>query len=232
MKTNTMKTNKSLLNFVSSSFALVVFASATAGAAVIATPQTGGNNAFTVSNTDTANASQGGSVSFSGTANFGSSAPKVIDGSIYNGVATNITDHTLSPSVGDTLTLYLAPSASGWDISSIVVLTGVGGSQSGRSDHSYTVALSTDGTSFGSQIINVNDTTTSSGEVQMTINDNGSALLGTGVKAVRFVFGNATGDAENMYREIDVLGVASVPEPSSLLLLGLSGLGLLIRRRC
>lgn len=221
-----MKTNSIIIP----SLAALALLGASAQAAVTATAVTGANNTFTVSTTDLADTSQGGSTSFTGTANYSSSAAKVIDGRIYNGFGTGNTEDTLTPSVGNTLTLNLATFALGWDISSIVVLTGVGNSQSGRSDHSYTIALSTDGTTFGTPFIDVNNNTVG-GEVRMTIADNTSVPLGTGIKAVRFVFDNATGLSENMYREIDVLGVASVPEPSGALLGGLGVLLLLRRRR-
>jgi len=55
--------------------------------------------------------------------------------------------------------------------------------------------------------------------------DNTPALLGTGVDVVRFNVGvNGNG---NVYREIDVIGIATVPEPSTLTLAALGLLGLL-----
>jgi hypothetical protein len=235
MKRKNMKYKNSIITSLA---ALAAFTLAgPASAAVVATAATGANGAFTVSTTDLADASQGGTVSLSsGSAVFGSAEAKVIDGGVYNSQNTNLTSETLTPSVGSTLTLNLATSSFGWNLSSIVVLTGVGPTdQWERSDHSYTIALSTDGTNFGTPFINVNDITTASqafgGEVQMTIADNASAPLGTGIKAVRFVFANAVGPEQNMYREIDVLGVASVPEPSTALLGGLGMLALLRRRR-
>jgi hypothetical protein len=209
-----------------------------ASAAVVATAVVGASGTFAVSSSDLADASQTGtSASLStGTAVFGSAVGKVIDGGVYNFSGVNNTAETLTPDVGSTLTLNLATSLYGWNLSSIVVLTGVGPiDQWERSDHSYTIALSTDGTNFGTPFINVNNTTTASqafgGEVQMTIADNTSAPLGTGIKAVRFVFANAIGPDQNMYREIDVLGAATVPEPSAALLGGLGMLALLRRRR-
>ncbi len=207
-----------------------------ASAAVVATAATGANGFFAVSSTDLADASQSGTVSFSGSAVFGSAAAKVIDGGVYNPGTPQMTLESLTPSVGSTLILNLATSSLyGWNLNSIVVLTGVGDLQPGRSDHGYTIALSTDGTTFGTPFINVNDATVSAstgGEVRMTIADDASAPLGTGIKAVRFVFANVVGaETESMFREIDVLGVASVPEPSAALLGGLGMLALLRRRR-
>lgn len=58
-----------------------------------------------------------------------------------------------------------------------------------------------------------------------------SGLLGTGIAAVRFVFGNQENGYVG-YRELDVHGVGiSVPEPASLAALTLGGLALLGRRR-
>ncbi len=46
--------------------------------------------------------------------------------------------------------------------------------------------------------INVSEKTGVAGEVQLAIADNGGALLGTGVKAVKFVFANP--DHQDAYR--------------------------------
>ncbi len=188
---------------------------ATSQPGIIATKSTGPNGTFSVFDDDAADASQGGTTTFTGTAKFDSDPGKVIDGGVYKSSGTSITTETLSPSVGSELILNLDPSASaGWDILSIVVLTGTNGTtQAGRSDHSYTIALSTDGSTFGSPIINVNDTSTAA-EVQVTIVDNRGTLLGAGIKAVKFVFGNATSYNENMVREIDVVAKAATVEPN------------------
>ncbi len=196
--------------------ASMAFVTATsAPASVVSNTATGVSNTFSVSSTDAADASQGGTTTFDGTATFGSNPDKVIDGDVYNDTRTSITTHSLTPSVDSELILHLDPSATyGWDISSIVALTGTNGStQLGRSDHSYTIALSTDGSTFGAPIINVSDTTTAA-EVQVTVYDNSGAPLGTGIKAVKFVFGNATDYTDNMFREIDVVAKAATAEPN------------------
>lgn len=59
--------------------------------------------------------------------------------------------------------------------------------------------------------------------------DDSSALLGMGVDVIRSNVGYHT--RGNVWREIDVMGTPTVPEPSSALLLGLASLGLLRRKK-
>jgi len=63
--------------------------------------------------------------------------------------------------------------------------------------------------------------------------DNTSAPLISGVDAIRFNFFDPNGEAieRTVYREIDVIGTATIPEPSDALLGGLGLLALLRRRR-
>ncbi|MEM6257967.1 MAG: PEP-CTERM sorting domain-containing protein [Planctomycetota bacterium] len=60
--------------------------------------------------------------------------------------------------------------------------------------------------------------------------------IATGVNRVKFIFGDTGGNSGfnldwTWYRELDVVGVATVPEPGSLALLGLGGLLIARRRR-
>ena len=70
------------------------------------------------------------------------------------------------------------------------------------------------------------------GATKVNVTDN-TGLLGSGIDAIRFDFldtvSNDVGGA--VYREIDVFGVATVPEPSSTVLLSLGGLAIALRRR-
>jgi hypothetical protein len=61
-----------------------------------------------------------------------------------------------------------------------------------------------------------------------TIADDGGAPLVTGIQAIRFISND--GGAEAHYREFDVIGTVT-PEPTTMGLLALGGLGLLRRKR-
>jgi hypothetical protein len=58
-----------------------------------------------------------------------------------------------------------------------------------------------------------------------------SGILATNVRSLRFQFGGDLVAGFAGYREIDVIGIASVPEPSAALLTLLSTAALLRRRR-
>lgn len=70
------------------------------------------------------------------------------------------------------------------------------------------------------------------GATKVNVTDN-SGPLATGIDAIRFNILDtvAASGAGVVMREIDVFGAAAVPEPTSAVLLGLSGLALLRRRR-
>jgi hypothetical protein len=67
-----------------------------------------------------------------------------------------------------------------------------------------------------------------SGVITETVSPN---LLATGVKSIRFDFSSTQENGASGYKELDVIGTATIPEPSVALLGGLGMLALLRRRR-
>jgi hypothetical protein len=64
---------------------------------------------------------------------------------------------------------------------------------------------------------------------RVTITDT-TGVIATGVLGIQFRITNDLGN-KTVFNEIDVVGAATVPEPSAFALLGLAGMALLIRRR-
>ena len=201
--------------------------------------------AFTVSSSDIGDTSNGATTVLTGGSPLGGNAHSaMIDGAIA-GCCT--VGNGLFPGVGQSLEILLDTSvnALGYDISSLVNTTGWNGSS--RSNHQYVVALRPVGGSY-TDILNVefpvedttggnahNSTPPADGNpgVQLTINDDGSGLLGTGIDAIRYTFHNDnTGTSPESYQEFDVNGTPT-PEPSAVMiaLMGMVGLWGLVRRR-
>lgn len=71
----------------------------------------------------------------------------------------------------------------------------------------------------------------SGGSTKVNVTD-GTGVLASGIEAIKFEFLNTVGNnGGSIYREIDVLGSAAVPEPTTIALLGLGGVALILRRR-
>ena len=116
--------------------------------------------------------------------------------------------------------LGLGASALGYDITSIQTIAAWQGGVLGNQDYKievkavggiYTELASVD---FGAL--------TGGGATKVTM----SGLDVTGIESIRFTANDAS-----VFRELDVIGVDTVPEPSAVALLGLGGLALLRRRR-
>jgi len=72
--------------------------------------------------------------------------------------------------------------------------------------------------------------TSGGGSTKVNVTDD-TGVLASGIEAIKFDFLATDGNGSSVYREIDVLGSAAVPEPTTTALLALGGLALILRRR-
>ncbi len=133
-----------------------------------------------------------------------------------------------------TYTLNTASAPLGYDISSIAVYGGW--NDNGRDQQLYTVAYSVIGSSDFIDLTSVNFNPTIDGGQQSatltTISDNSGPFVASGVDAIRFTFNNpAPENGYTGYAELDVFGVATVPEPGVFASLCAAGAVLLMSRR-
>jgi hypothetical protein len=204
---------------------------------------------YPVSSTDLINGLPATSSTYNGQFEGGtgqSSLPALNDGSAGSSTATT-TGQVLfdrdDPSWNVVYTLNTAASPLGYDITSIASFAGHGDA---RVDQTFSIEVMFVG---GSSFVPLTGTieydaapSTGSGSfsTRVTVQDDGGAPLATGVSAIRFTAfipasntGASTGGS--VYRELDVTGTATVPEPSGALLsaVGLASLACLRRRsRC
>ncbi|MEO0514249.1 MAG: PEP-CTERM sorting domain-containing protein [Planctomycetota bacterium] len=115
----------------------------------------------------------------------------------------------------------------GYDITSIISTSGW--NNPAIAEQNFNLSVSVVGSSDFVLLGNFTGTATTGGGIQVTIADDVSgALVATGVDAIRF---ESTGGLRGGYRELDVIGTPTVPEPGSLGLIGLGSIMMLKRRR-
>lgn len=202
-----------------------------ASAATITTTSQG--SAFTVSTTDllqTSVASVSDGIFYNSTYN----TPGYTQANLRDGISTGGTmiGKADSPDYGQggtvTFFLDLTTNTLGYDVTDINTYANHG--DGGRDGQRYTVSYSLVGSSDFVDIANIDylmgdNGTPGSGKVAI------SSIGISGVDAIRFSFADQENAGSN-YSELDVIGSATVPEPSSALLGGLGLLALLRRRRC
>lgn len=155
----------------------------------------------------------------------------------YDGAPTVSQDVVYWNTAGPhTMTFTLTGSATGYDITSITSIYGWQDTRTVYSAQHYDVLVSTVGSSTFTPLFSVDYdpfATNGEGSSQVDVTENSTGILASGVDQIRFVM-RSDGSNPNVVgviREIDVFGAAtSVPEPTSMLLLGLGGL-LTVRRR-
>ena len=121
----------------------------------------------------------------------------------------------------------------GYDISGIQSIAAW--SDAGFMNQKYEIYLRSLGGSYGLYATvdyQPANATEEGGATKVNVTDD-IGLLGSGIDAIRFDFLDTVSNdvGGGVYREIDVFGIATVPEPSSTALLGLGGLALIGRRR-
>ena len=178
-------------------------------------------------------------LAFTGTANYGSSAAMLKDGSVYGAGTPSGTTEALLPSTGSVLTFTfdLTNASFGYDLASVVSLSGVGDGQFTRLNQRYTLAYSTyvaPDTFTDLVTVSTSLAQTNNAEIQVTVSDSLAAPIALNMAKLRITFNAAQVADGAMYREFDINGLAStipIPEPSSMFLLAVGGLFLCRRSR-
>ncbi|MGJ8656554.1 MAG: PEP-CTERM sorting domain-containing protein [Akkermansiaceae bacterium] len=206
----------------------------------------------TVSNTDLAQ------TQFSSSSSTGGDAMATRHGEMFNGTIgvagaqnTDNTDWVRNNTTNEiTLNLDISSNTLGYDITGIDTIFGWSEAGGGRADQGYTIELGFVGggtatlvnagfwePNAGGEFWTVVSFTNNGGGAlnSDTVNLNGGGdvadanTIATGVQSITWNITNS--NTPSIAAEFDVFGVATVPEPSSTALLGLGGLGLILRRR-
>lgn len=138
-----------------------------------------------------------------------------------------------------TYNLNTSVNALGYDITSLQTLNAWGNNSGNQKNQNYTVDVSTISGGAGFTPIAAIaflpfDETGQEGSSRVNVTEDATGILATGVDQIRFTYtvpDPAGTQGSPTIREIDVFGVATIPEPSSTALFGLGVLGLLLRRR-
>jgi hypothetical protein len=135
---------------------------------------------------------------------------------------------------GTSATYTLSPSPLGYNLTSVAVYGGW--NDNGRDQQLYTFSYSVVGDpGFITIPLTVNFDSGAPPNLQVAnrtiLTEDALSFLATNVDAVRFDFPAGVENGYTGYAELDVLGVAAVPEPGSTLLAGAGIAGLMLRRR-
>ncbi len=182
--------------------------------------ETGPSGTFKIANGDLINVGQKTFSAIeltSGEAGWQSSITMLNDGDIYHGAETQVSDYTFNPKDKAVVTIALNTTLHpcGYDIKSIVILTGSAGGGQNRSSQKFDLAYSTVGkpdryiTLHGDNAATVNWNTDAQ-EAKATLTDARNGLIAAGAAKLRFtIYPTTSKDPESMYREIDVFGSPS-----------------------
>jgi hypothetical protein len=150
-------------------------------------------------------------------------------GTAYENTVGNLANISVTNGYDTTYELDISTNTYGYDIITINLFSGW---IDDRASQQYTISYSLVGSATFATLTGVQSLQGNGSLLTSTYDDTSAPLL-TGVDAVRFTFvypNNEFGRAP-VYREIDVIGTATIPEPSAAILGGLGMLCLLRRRR-
>ncbi len=167
----------------------------------------------------------------------GSTTPELNDGihGVSFATAGNSVQGTWT-TVGATATynLGLGSGGLGWNLTNIQTIAAWVNAGFGNQAYTVDVKLKGAGSFTTLALVDYQPLAAAAiGATKVTLTDD-SGVLATGVEFIRFTANSVNGGVNAgafVFREIDVAGVGTIPEPSAAALLGLGGLALLGRRR-